>query len=99
MPSTVTSAYTVKPSSIPKVLEAIRKAAVPGRLSQDFLSGLGLTSSNDRALISVFKGLGFIDANGVPTSVYRQYMDGANSKKILARQIRAAYPGLFELNT
>lgn len=99
MASSVTNAYTVKAGSIPKVLEAIKKAGVPARFSIDFLNGLGFTSSNDRSLISVFKGLGLIDSNGVPTDVYREYMDRTRAKVLLARQIRVAYAGLFELNT
>lgn len=99
MPSSVTEAYAVKVSSIPKLLEEIRKAAVPTRFSQDFLVGLGFTSSNDRLLIGVLKGLGFLDGNGVPTDVYKEFRDSAKSKFVLARQIRKAYAGLFELNT
>jgi hypothetical protein len=97
--SNVTSAYALKTSSIPKLFEEIKKAAIPQRFTQDFLAGLGFTSSTDRMLIAVLKGLGFLDGNGVPTSVYKEFRDPARSKKILARQIRAAYAGLFELNT
>lgn len=99
MPSSVTSAYALKTSSVPKLFEEIKKAAIPQRFTQDFLIGLGFTSSSDRLLISVLKGLGFLDSNGVPTSVYKEFRDPAISKKVLARQIRIAYAGLFELNT
>jgi len=76
-------------------MEAIQKAAVPTRLSQDFLELLDFKSTNDRAYINVLKGLGFVDQNGVPTQVYHEYRNPAIAKRVLARQLKVAYSGLF----
>ena len=97
--ASITNAYALRVTSIGKLLEEIKKAAVPPRFSQEFLTGLGFTSSNDRLLIPVLKGVGFLDQSGVPTEVYKEYRDPTKSRKILGRQIRTAYSGLFELNT
>jgi hypothetical protein len=91
----VTSAYLTTVAKFPKFMEAIQKAAVPPRVSQDFLQVLDFKSTNDRTYISVLKGLGFVDQNGVPTQVYRDYRNPAVAKKVLARQIKIAYSGLF----
>lgn len=91
----VTSAYLITVTKFPKFMEAIQKAAVPQRVSQDFLQLLDFKSTNDRAYISVLKGLGFVDQNGVPTQVYRDYRNPAVAKRVLARQIKVAYSGLF----
>jgi len=91
----VTSAYLITVTKFPKFMEAIQKAAVPARISQDFLQLLDFKSTNDRVYISVLKGLGFADQNGVPTQVYRDYRNPAVAKKVLARQIKVAYSGLF----
>ena len=47
MASSVTSAYALKTSSIPKLFEEIKKAATPQRFTQDFLIGIGFASSTD----------------------------------------------------
>jgi hypothetical protein len=61
----VTSAYLFTVTKFPKFMEAIQKAAVPPRVSQDFLQLLDFKSTNERAFINVLKGLGFVDQNGV----------------------------------
>ena len=94
--SSVTSAYayTVKP--IADLFAAIQRAQVPPKFTQDFLKTLGFKSTNDRAMINVLKGLGFLDANAAPTQVYRDYRDKGQARQVLARQLRAAYAGLFQ---
>lgn len=94
----ITSAYLASAKNFPDFMEAIKKAAVPPRLTLDFLALLDFKSTNDRAFIPVLKGLGFADQNGVPTQVYRDYRDGAKSKQVLAHQIKLAYKGLFTAN-
>jgi hypothetical protein len=91
----VTNAYLYTVKDLDKKFEAIQRAQVPERFTHNFLRSLGFKGTNDRALINVLKGLGFLDANSVPTQAYREYRDRKNSRSILARQIRQAYRGLF----
>jgi hypothetical protein len=39
--------------------------------------------------------LGFLDSNATPTNAYRDYRDSSIAKRVLARQVRLAYNGLF----
>jgi hypothetical protein len=91
----VTSAYLASASKFPAFMEAIQKAPAPPRVTVEFLNNLGFKSTNDRAFIPVLKGLGFLDPNGVPTKIYRDYRDKEHAKQVLARQIKIAYKGLF----
>ena len=91
----VTSAYLSSNKNLPDFMGAIQKAAVPQRFTHGFLEVLGFKSTNDRAFIPMLKGLGFIDQNSVPTQAYKEFRNVSTAKRILARQIELAYPGLF----
>lgn len=91
----VTNAYMYTVKSLPQMFEAIQKAQVPPRFTHEFLRTLGFKSTNDRSFINVLKGLGFLDANSVPTRAYRDYRDKKAGGGVLAGQLRQAYRGLF----
>ena len=94
----VTTAYLYTANNLPKILEAIQKAQVPAKFTNAFLQALGFKSTNDRAFINVWKGLGFLDGSSTPTDHYKEFRDKAKAKAVLARQIRLAYKGLFEVD-
>jgi hypothetical protein len=82
--------------SIPKLFEEIKKASVPTKFTQDFIESiLGLKSSSYRAMIPLLKRLEFIDQANVPTQAYKDFRDSAQSKSVMASQIRKAYDSLF----
>jgi len=84
--------------SLAKMLESIKTAGVPERVTVEFLKTLGFKSSNDRPIISILKGIGFLDVNGKPTEQYKAYRshDGART---LASAVRNAYADIFLANT
>jgi hypothetical protein len=84
----VTNAYMYTVKSLPQMFEAIQRAQVPPRFTHDFLRTLGFKSTNDRSFINVLKGLGFLDANSVPTQAYRDYRDKKAAGGVLAKQLR-----------
>jgi hypothetical protein len=57
--------------SLAKFLEAIKTAGVPERVTFEFLKTLGFKSSNDRPIITIMKGIGFLDTDGKPTEQYK----------------------------
>ncbi len=86
-------------NSIPKLFEGIKTAAVPPKVSQDFLeSVLDLKSSSHRALIPLLKKLGFIDDANAPTQAYKDFREDSLSGATMAQKIREAYSGLFAAN-
>jgi hypothetical protein len=83
--------------SISKLFDAIIKAAVPPKFTQDFISTiLGLKSTSYRAMIPLLKRLGFIDQANVPTEAYKKYRDETLSRSVMANQIRSAYADLYK---
>jgi hypothetical protein len=72
---------------------------VPPKFTQDFMNSvLGLKSSSYRAMIPLLKKMGFIDEANVPTQSYKDYREDANSKSVMAEQIRDGYKELFAAN-
>ena len=91
--------YLLKPGSIPAYFEALLRAQAPQRFSIKFLENLGFKSPTDRLLIGQLKELKFLDADGVPTKRYYEYLDRSQSKKVLATAVREAYADLFAVDT
>jgi hypothetical protein len=94
----LTNAYLVTTKNLEAFLNAIRSAKAPERFSNRFLTQLDFSSSNDRLLIGVLKGLGFLDENSAPTQRYYDFLDQTESGRILADAIREAYGDLFAIN-
>jgi hypothetical protein len=91
--------YLMSPKRFPELLSKIQTAAVPDRVTFEFLKKLGFTSSNDRAFPTLQKRLGFLDPNGQPTERYRAYRQKAHAKRVLAEGVREVYADLFALHT
>ena len=94
----VPNAYLFSAKNLPGILSAIQDAGVPARFTNEFIKSLGYTSSNDRAVIGVFKALGFLDQSGAPTERYRSYRNKKEAPYVLAEAIREAYSDVFLAN-
>jgi hypothetical protein len=89
---------TYSHAAIPRFLTHIKTANVPVKVTNVYLKSVGFKSSNDSALIGIFKSLGFLDQAGVPTERWRSYRgDSATAKSALGEAIKSAYNGLFGL--
>jgi hypothetical protein len=86
-------------STTRKILEKIKEAPTPSKFTQNYLSTtLGFEGVNDKAFISYAKSLGFLDASGVPTQLYKQFRNPDLSAGALARGLMAAYKPLYDRN-
>jgi len=83
--------------SISKFLTHIEEAGIPPKVTNSYLKGAGFTSSNDSALIPVFKSLGFIDSSSSPTERWKQYRNKSESKRVLGQAIKECYSTLFSM--
>lgn len=92
------TSYLLKSSILGDFFNALRTARAPDKFTHKFLKDLEFGSSNDRLLIGVLKGLGFLDEDGTPTDRYYKFLDQSQSGKILADGIREAYDDLFAIN-
>jgi hypothetical protein len=90
--------YVLSVTNLPKILDAMQKAAVPDTFNLDFLKDLGFTSSSDRPVIKLLKYLGMLDASNRPLQPYRDFVDHNKSKTVLAERLRVAFDDLFVSN-
>lgn len=91
--------YMVAASTARKILEKIKEATTPSKLTQNYLSTtLGFTGANDKAFISYAKSLLFIDSTGVPTERYKKFRNPNLSEQALAKGLVDAYQPLYERN-
>jgi hypothetical protein len=97
----VTLALLHQPVQVPGQLKAffntIREGQAPDKFTREHLADLGYGSSNHHAFIPLLKGLGFLTSEGTPTQRYRDYLNGANSKRVIAEALREAYSDIFIL--
>lgn len=86
----------LKTGALKEVFGKIKATGTPAKFTTQHLKSLGFTSSNDVAILSALKFVGFIDSTGKPTEKYTNYK-GKDGAKILAEGIKTGYSELFEL--
>jgi ABC-type antimicrobial peptide transport system permease subunit len=91
--------YMVSNNKILPIINGLQAAAKPPKFTLEFLRNIGFTSTNDRAIVPLFRKLGFLSEDGVPTAYYDQLRDKTTFKRILAARIKELYSELFTINT
>lgn len=91
--------YIISNNKIAPILAKIRSAAKPDRLSQKLLKTWGFAASNDRAIISVLKDLGFLTEAGAPTEYYDRLRDTTDWAYVLGERIKDLYADLYAIDT
>lgn len=93
-------AYTTTPGSLKSVLDALIKAEVPEKVTQDFVSTvLGLKGGSAAQQIPVLKRLGLVSAEGKPTERYSRFRSDTNRSAAALEALRAGYQTIFQKNT
>jgi hypothetical protein len=91
------TAYLTTVKNTEALLNTLQAAKAPPKFTQRFLEDLGFKSTNDRLYINIFKALGFLSPDGVPTSRYYEFLDPSQSGRVLAEALEEAYADLFQL--
>jgi hypothetical protein len=85
--------------NINRALEGIKKASTPARFTQDFLSTkLGLSGGGATPVIPFLKRTGFLNGDGTPTDLYKEFRNDALSSACAAQAVRIGYAPLYEIN-
>ena len=92
------TSYLVTTKNVEAFFNSLITAKAPDAFTQKFLLNLEFKSTNDRLYIGLLKGLGFLDATGIPTERYFKFLDQSQSKQILAEAVREAYSDLFDVS-
>jgi hypothetical protein len=86
--------YTQNTGSLIAIIKAIGSHGVPDKFTTKELPVWGYKSSNDRAVVSVLKFIGFIDSSGTPTQLWRDAR--TQPEEAAAAGTRLGYSDLFK---
>lgn len=91
--------YVTSPGNIDKALNGIRSAAVPDKVSQDFVKTILKIPGGSGAQITAFlKKLGLAGVDGTPNDAYKTFRNPTSSGGAIANAIRYAYKPLYIRN-
>ncbi|MBY9066512.1 DUF5343 domain-containing protein [Hyphomonas sp. WL0036] len=91
--------YVTAPGNIPRALDAIKTAATPPKVTQDFVKTiLGIPGGSGDQMTTFLKRIGFANTDGTPTNLYTKFRNTGTSKKAVAAAIRQAYAPLYVRN-
>lgn len=92
--------YTTTPGSLKSVLDAMIKAEVPEKVTQDFISTvLGLKGGSAAQQLPVLKRLGLVSAEGKPTDRYSRFRSDTNRSVAALEALKSGYAAIFQKNT
>lgn len=90
--------YIISNNKLDPIFARIRSAAKPDKFGRELLNTWGFTASNDRAIVSVLKGLGFLTEGGAPTPEYDRLRDPNEWRFVLGERVRDLYSDLFAID-
>ena len=91
--------YMVSPGTLSKILARICEAAVPENFNNDFLgTKLGFPGGNQRMFISWAKKCTFLNGDGAPTQLYKDFRNPNYRSKTMAKALKIGYTELYERN-
>jgi hypothetical protein len=91
--------YITSPGNIDKALNGIKNAAVPERVSQDFVKTiLKIPGGSGAQMTSFLKKLGLTNNDGSPNDLYRKFRNPTSSGMAIAAALKSAYSALYVRN-
>lgn len=91
--------YIISNNKVAPIFEKIKSAAKPLKFTHELLKKMGFVSSNDRAMVSILKGLGFLTDDGSPTEYYDRLKDPKDHPYVIGERVKDLYSELFALDT
>ena len=91
--------YITSAGNIDKALTAIKTAAVPDKVSQDFVKTiLKIPGGSGDQMTTFLKKINFASSDGVPTALYTSFRNPTTSAQSVAKAIKHAYAPLYVRN-
>ncbi|HUW24789.1 MAG TPA: DUF5343 domain-containing protein [Patescibacteria group bacterium] len=98
-PTSIPVPYVISCGAITKALDRIQAASTPERFTQDFLSTkLNLKGGSPRPVIPFLKRTGFLNGDGTPTELYKEFRNPTLRGKAAAGALKKGYAPLYEIN-
>jgi len=91
--------YVTAPGNIDRALTGIKSAATPERVSQDFVKTiLKIPGGSGDQMTSFLKKIGFANADGTPSEIYKRFRNPATSGRAAADALEYGYRPLYVRN-
>ena len=91
--------YVTATGNIDKALRAIKSAATPERVTQDFVKTiLQVPGGSGDQMTSFLKKIGFTNADGTPSEIYKKFRNSATAGKAGADALKVGYAPLYVRN-
>jgi hypothetical protein len=91
--------YVTATGNVEKALLAIKTAATPESVSQDFVKTiLGIPGGSGNQMTAYLKKIGFVSADGRPTDVYKKFRNEATDGWAAAQALKTGYAPLYVRN-
>jgi hypothetical protein len=91
--------YITAPGNIDRALSGIKTAAVPERVSQDFVKTiLKIPGGSGNQMTAFLKKLGMANSDGSPSDLYKRFRNSTSSGAAIAAAMKAAYAPLYVRN-
>jgi hypothetical protein len=91
--------YVTAPGNIEKALSGIRSAAVPDRVSQDFVKTiLQIKGGSGNQMTSFLKKVGFVNGDGTPSDLYKRFRNSASTGSAAAEALKIGFAPLYIRN-
>ncbi|MCL4712736.1 MAG: DUF5343 domain-containing protein [Pseudorhodoplanes sp.] len=91
--------YVTATGNVERALLAIKSAATPEKVTQDFVKTiLKISGGSGNQMNSLLKKLGFVNADGTPSDIYKRFRNNASTGAAAADALRAGYAPLFKRN-
>ena len=84
---------------ITKVLDKVKKAQTPEKFTQDFLAEtLNMPGGTPKPLIPFLKRVGFLESDGTPTELYREFRNSNKQGTAAAKALRSGFDPLYQVD-
>ncbi|HWD93750.1 MAG TPA: DUF5343 domain-containing protein [Verrucomicrobiae bacterium] len=91
--------YVTAPGNIEKALIAIKSAATPERVTQDFVKTiLKIPGGSGDQITAFLRKTGFVNQDGTPSETYKRFRNVATSGSAIADALKVAYSPLYRRN-
>jgi hypothetical protein len=91
--------YVTATGNVEKALMAIKAAATPSKVTQDFVKTiLKVPGGSGDQMTSFLKKIGFVNADSTPSDIYTRFRNSSTAGAAAAAALRYGYAPLFKRN-
>jgi Family of unknown function (DUF5343) len=91
--------YVTAPGNVEKALLAIKTAATPPTVSQDFVKSiLQIGGGSGNQMTAYLRKIGFVNPDGAPSALYKAFRNTNTAGKAAASALKVGYASLYARN-